>query len=685
MKRAMSFVLALVIMLGVVFSTGVTVSAAAASTASEECIEILKAYEGFCKYPYEDYGQWTVGYGTRCPADKLATYKEKGITEEEAEELLKVYIKNYEEDINYFIKKYKLNTTQNQFDAMFLFSYNCGSGWIYSNSTDFHKSMSNPSKVSADKILFYFGLWSNAGNVPLDGLIKRRMSEANMFLNGVYSTNYPSNFRYVKYNANGGSVEGRVHAFNTDSGAATPLTPSYSGHTFEGWYTSKTGGKLVSKLDASVHGLTLYARWSGEETEEEQKPVEIKLPLTVKVTTDELNVRKGPGTNYASVASVFEGDELTITEAEYDSVGRVWGKYSAGWICMEYTNYEDVLAGKTEEPETPAEPEQPIEPEQPTEPEKPAQPEQPAEPEATDKVMGTITAEGGLFIRSGAGTGYDKVGSYDENERVEILELKVVGASAWGRTDKGWISMTYVKLDATEEQEPEQPAQPETPAEPETPEEPEESKNEVTGTVKVSGTLCIRKGPGISYGIAGFYKNGAKVTITEQQVGGDYTWGKTAKGWISMTYVALDSSADDSESTSGGTASDGNATIQVNTILNIRSGAGSGYRVVGYYKNGTKVQITEQKTVDSVTWGKTAKGWVSMQYVKMDDQTQSNPDNIKTVTASCLNIRANAGTTAKVVGFLYKGDTVAVTETKEVGGMTWGKTAKGWIAMEHTK
>ena len=99
-----------------------TVSAAAASTASEECIEILKAYEGFCKYPYEDYGQWTVGYGTRCPADKLATYKEKGITEEEAEELLKVYIKNYEEDINYFIKKYKLNTTQNQFDAMFLFT-----------------------------------------------------------------------------------------------------------------------------------------------------------------------------------------------------------------------------------------------------------------------------------------------------------------------------------------------------------------------------------------------------------------------------------------------------------------------------------------------------------------------------------------------------------------------------------
>ena len=72
MKRMMSLALAMILLLGVVFSACVTVSADAITTASDACIEILKAYEGFSEYPYEDYGQLTVGWGTKCPADKEA-------------------------------------------------------------------------------------------------------------------------------------------------------------------------------------------------------------------------------------------------------------------------------------------------------------------------------------------------------------------------------------------------------------------------------------------------------------------------------------------------------------------------------------------------------------------------------------------------------------------------------------
>jgi hypothetical protein len=38
---------------------------------SAECLAILKAEEGFCRYPIWDYSQYTVGYGTRCPSDKV--------------------------------------------------------------------------------------------------------------------------------------------------------------------------------------------------------------------------------------------------------------------------------------------------------------------------------------------------------------------------------------------------------------------------------------------------------------------------------------------------------------------------------------------------------------------------------------------------------------------------------------
>ena len=700
MKRVMSLALALVILLGMMFSAGVTVSAESTMTASEKCIEMLKAYEGFCQYPYDDYGQWTVGYGTKCPADKLATYKENGITEEEAEELLQVYVKNYEKDVNYFVNKYSLTVSQNQFDAMFLFSYNCGSGWIYSNSTNFHKTMANPN-AKADDVLYYFGLWSNAGNTPLDGLIKRRLSEANMYLNGEYSTSYPSNFRYVKYDANGGVVEGRVHAYNTNSGDCAPLTPSYSGHTFEGWFTEKTGGSQVTKLDASVHGKTLYARWSAVEPEEESKPVEIEPPVTVTVTTDELIIRKGPGTNYTILGTVHEGDKLSLTQAAYDSLDRLWGKFSKGWVCLEYTDFDEVMnTPETEEPTEPSEPSEPTEPEptepEPTEPE-PTEPEptepEPTEPEPTEpeedkkeetdtKVMGTITANGGLNIRKGPGTGYGTVGTYQKGASVEILEQKTSGATVWGRTNKGWISMTYVKLNSANTQTPSQDSS--------------TGSSTVSGTVKASGGLSIRKGPGTSYGIVGYYYNGNKVTITEQKVGGGHTWGKTAKGWISMTYVALESSGSSSSggsassgSTSSGSTSTSNATVKVSSVLNIRLGAGSGYGVVGYYKNGDRVEILEKQTVGSTVWGKTSKGWISLDYVKLDGASssgsaESTDSSVKTVNTTCLLVRKTASTSSQIVGYLYKGDKVTVTETTTAGGYTWGKTSKGWIALQYT-
>ena len=38
--------------------------------------------------------------------------------------------------------------------------------------------------------------------------------------------------------------------------------------------------------------------------------------------------------------------------------------------------------------------------------------------------------------------------------------------------------------------------------------------------------------------------------------------------------------------------------------------------IVGYYYQNAKVQILETQVVDGTTWGKTDKGWVSMDYVK---------------------------------------------------------------------
>lgn len=54
----------------------------------------------------------------------------------------------------------------------------------------------------------------------------------------------------------------------------------------------------------------------------------------VKVTADALNIRKGPGTNYAIVGCITDKGSYTIIE-EKNGWGRL--KSGAGWICLSYT------------------------------------------------------------------------------------------------------------------------------------------------------------------------------------------------------------------------------------------------------------------------------------------------------------------------------------------------------------
>jgi len=52
--------------------------------------------------------------------------------------------------------------------------------------------------------------------------------------------------------------------------------------------------------------------------------------------------------------------------------------------------------------------------------------------------------------------------------------------------------------------------------------------------------------------------------------------------------------------------------------INIRSDAGTGNSIVGTYGNGARVEILETKTVSGTVWGRTVKGWISMDYVRLD-------------------------------------------------------------------
>ena len=649
MKRIVSLVLVLTLALSLcIFS----VSADEVLTVSDDAVQILKLEEGFSRTPYWDYAQWTVGYGTKCPDDKLEQYRQNGISEEEAEALLRTYIAQFESELYGFMIRTGVQLTQNQFDALLLFSYNCGSGWAYSTTGGLYNAVVNG--ATGSELIDAFSRWCNAGGQIKTFLLRRRLCEANIYLNGMYSQAAPQNYGYVLYDACGGTVRPNVQGYHTELTAQIIPTPTYEGYTFDGWYTEKTGGTKVELLDGAVRNARLYAHWKDAEGNSTAEPEPQGVRVTV--TANGVNVRKGPGTDHPVTGSANTGDILTITETAEGS-GYTWGKFPGGWICLKYTNY-DILC-----------------------------PPEPEAPEAPAARMGTVKVNDCLRVRKGPSTGYEVVAYLDAGARVEILEEKLVGAMRWGKIAQGWISMDYVELDP--EQTPQEPPQttpettpPETtPPEttpPETtppePEAPEVDDRIRTGTVKVSDCLRVRSGPSTDNPVVGYLKNGQRVTVTERTSTGSMTWGKVSQGWISLDYVVLDEDPSQTPAVTG--------TVKVKDLLRVRSGPGTSYAISTYLKPEAKVTITEQRTVNGTVWGKIAQGWISLDYVKLDKEEAQPQKQIKTVTADCLRVRSGAGTGNAVVGYLYAGAKVEILETTSSG---WGKISQGWISLDYVK
>ena len=658
-NRIIGLFMTVLIFGGIIAATRTNVSAASEMKASTDAITVLKEEEGFSEKPYWDYAQWTVGYGTKCPDDKLEHYKKNGITREEAEQLLRSYIARFEAEVNSFSNRTGTVLNQNQFDALMLFSYNCGTAWAYSTTGILYNAIVKG--ATGSELINAFSRWCNAGGQIKTFLLRRRLSEANMYLNGVYSQTPPENYGYVLYDPCGGTVSPNVQGYDTELNTAIIPTPQHEEYTFAGWYTQKTGGTKVERLDASVKNGRLYARWVEEMVNEpENTPSQ---SVTINVTGSSVNLRKGPGTNYAVIGAAKAGQKLVVTEIA-TGTGYTWGKTDEGWICLKYTDYKE---NSEPQPETPAQP----------------------------KVQkGTVKVDDVLRVRSGPSTGYSVVTYLTNGTKVEILEQKTVGAMVWGRINNGWISLDYVVLEQEKEEQIPPVTQPPATEPPQT--EPPETKPPVvkpevqdppkkwTGTVKVTDCLRIRSGPGTSHKIVGYLYPGAKVVITEQVENGSMTWGKSEKGWVSMNYIVLDQTEQKPAQQKF------TGVVKVDETLRVRSGPGTTYAIAGYLFNGAKVEITEQKTVNGMRWGKISKGWICLDYVQLDGQnTQpetSAPQTIKrTVTTDCLRIRSGAGTNNKIVGFLYKGNKVEILETTKVGNTTWGRIVNGWISLNYVK
>ena len=135
---------------------------------SREGIELIKRFEGCVLSAYRcPAGVWSIGYG------HTSGVKEgMKITKAQAQQFLEADLSVYENYVNQYVN---FPLRQRQFDALVSFCYNCGCASLKTLVRG-----RNAFEV-ADALLLY----NKAGSKTLQGLVRRRKAERELFLKGL--------------------------------------------------------------------------------------------------------------------------------------------------------------------------------------------------------------------------------------------------------------------------------------------------------------------------------------------------------------------------------------------------------------------------------------------------------------------------------------------------------------------
>ena len=153
---------------------------------SNKGLELIKSYEGCRLSAYKcPANVWTIGYGRT-----NGVYKGMVITQEQANQFLFEDVQRFVQAVNQYQARF--NFTQNEFDALVSFTYNCGAGSLAAVM-----SCCNTKQEIAEECKLY----NKGGGVVLAGLVRRRNEEYQLFMSG--SSNSTSTANGTSYSEKG--------------------------------------------------------------------------------------------------------------------------------------------------------------------------------------------------------------------------------------------------------------------------------------------------------------------------------------------------------------------------------------------------------------------------------------------------------------------------------------------------
>ena len=380
-------------------------------------------------------------------------------------------------------------------------------------------------------------------------------------------------------------------------------------------------------------------------------------------TTEYVNFRSGPGTNYNSKGVIALGTTVTVTDtsnAQWYAVRLSNG--STGYIFAEYisftgSNTPSATAAPTQAPSNGS--------------------------EQTAKTTEYVN------FRSGPGTNYSSKGVIALGTTVTVTDTS---NSEWyavrlSNGSTGYIFAQYLKLDGSS-------SATATPAPTQAPSGSEQS-------AKTTEYVNFRSGPGTNYSSKGVIASGTTVTVTDRSNSQWYAvrLSNGSTGYIFAQYLKLNSSSSATATPAPTQAPSGSEqSAKTTEYVNFRSGPGTNYSSKGVIASGTTVTVTDRSNSQwyAVRLSNGSTGYIFAQYLKVTGTSSATPTptqapshdgTVQAKLTADVNLRRGAGTNYGVIKVIGTGTTITVTDASN---SQWYKVklsdgTEGYLFSEYLK
>ncbi len=713
LKRFTCLILSLVLLAGLIPAAAVTASAASNATSSS-AITILKKLHPFKEDCYVRGEIGYIGYGTKCT--ETGKHGDQGadthtIRETEADKTLREALKDIDTAINSFASSKGISLSQQQHDALAVFSAENGTAWT--KGADDLQNAVVKGTTGRDFVKVMTGWKSGGSDEENSREDDRRKVEANMYLFGAYNSSASALETNLKEAEKSDSsspddlvTEYRVKVTVTNSFInvrekasiyAAKVGTVYKGDVLRITATKNANGYLWGRyVDASYEKVgyvalmytnydDLIAADKAEKDQADANAAKVIGTATVDVN-GYVHVRSGAGTKNPIVSSLRDGVTVDLYDVQYVN-GQPWGKTNVGWFSLAYApgytanrentndfnylNYKfyDAATGKEI---TISEDEKTIKP-------------------------ATFTTITSVTVRDSAGLDGNRVNTLSKGTEFEVTKVKSDNNTIWGYTEtdndkyNGWVDLStqYVTRNGVELEK-----------------DTSSSEKCTVGTVVNCVEVNMRNMANIGGSKVGTLPAGTVVRVKEGPKNGtkktgwyrvDVSTSDGSKAWIRGDYLDVREGTvgeitygKTSSSSSGGSQSGVGKGMVANTYggVNVRTAPGTANAKVTKLLPGTVVEILSTTMHGSTKWGRIEQGWLCMDYIAMMDGddiggTDSSSSNAVVSTKAMYEGKAAAEDEDGVVVYkkadsssakvreLANGDTVTVHELLTVSEVTY--------------